>query len=145
MRLASLTRSDQERGGISLGPDLASEVRADLIRQLHERPDGQEMADLLIFLEEWEWARQTVVLNAAVDAPAVLVVGFRLRWVRGWAHTVFRAESLLNTPLFVGFPGFVSKLWLAHDENGVDRGVYQWTIGNVPTVTFEPFGGCWRW
>ena len=34
-----------------------SEVRADVIRQLHERPDGQEMADLLIFLEEWEWAR----------------------------------------------------------------------------------------
>jgi hypothetical protein len=29
-----------------------SEVRADVIRQLHERPDGQEMADLLIFLEE---------------------------------------------------------------------------------------------
>ena len=35
-----------------------SEVRADIIRQLHERPDWQEMADLLIFLEEWEWARQ---------------------------------------------------------------------------------------
>ena len=32
----------------------------------------------------------------------------------------------LNTPLFVGFPGFVSKLWLAHDENGVYRGFYQW-------------------
>ena len=39
---------------------------------------------------------------------------------------MFRAESLLNTPLFVGFPGFVSKLWLAHDESGRYRGVYQW-------------------
>jgi hypothetical protein len=38
-----------------------SEVRADFIRQLHERPDGQEMADLLIFLEEWEWARQRMI------------------------------------------------------------------------------------
>jgi hypothetical protein len=28
--------------------------------------------------------------------------------------------------LFVGFPGFVSKLWLAHDENGIYRGFYQW-------------------
>ena len=28
--------------------------------------------------------------------------------------------------MFVGFPGFVSKLWLAHDENGVYRGFYQW-------------------
>ena len=34
-----------------------SEVRR-VIRQLHERPDGQEMADLLIFLEEWKWARE---------------------------------------------------------------------------------------
>ena len=39
---------------------------------------------------------------------------------------MFRAESLLNTPLFVGFPGFVSKLWLSHDENGVYRGFYEW-------------------
>jgi len=38
-----------------------SEVRADVIRQLHERHDGQEMADLLIFLEEWEWARQGMI------------------------------------------------------------------------------------
>ena len=38
-----------------------SEVRADFIRQLHERPDGQEMADLLIFLEQWEWARQRMI------------------------------------------------------------------------------------
>ena len=70
--------------------------------------------------------RETVVAQAAVDAPVVLVVAFRLRWVRGWGHALFRAESLLNTPLFVGFPGFVSKLWLAHDENGVYRGFYQW-------------------
>jgi hypothetical protein len=39
---------------------------------------------------------------------------------------VFRAMSLLNTPLFVGFPGFVSKLWLVNDEHGVYRGLYQW-------------------
>jgi hypothetical protein len=38
-----------------------SEVRADVIRQLYERPDGQEMADLMIFLEEWEWARQGMI------------------------------------------------------------------------------------
>jgi hypothetical protein len=25
------------------------------------RPEGQEMADLLIFLEEWEWARQDMI------------------------------------------------------------------------------------
>ena len=39
---------------------------------------------------------------------------------------LFRWESLLNTPLFVGFPGFVSKLWLANDDRGRYRGLYQW-------------------
>ncbi len=70
--------------------------------------------------------RETVLEDASSDQPVVLVVAFRLRGVRGWAHAAFRAESLLNTPLFVGFPGFVSKLWLAHDEDGRYRGVYQW-------------------
>jgi len=70
--------------------------------------------------------RETVVDVAAVQDPCVLVVVFRLRLVRGVLHTLFRLESLLNTPLFVGFPGFVSKLWVAHDGNSVYRGVYQW-------------------
>ena len=57
----------------------------------------------------------------------VLVVAFRLRGVRDprW-HAAFRRESWLNTILFVGFPGFVSKLWCAHDERHRYRGVYQW-------------------
>ena len=70
--------------------------------------------------------RETVVRDAPTDEPVLLVVGFRLRWVRGRGHALFRAESLLNTPLFVGFPGLVSKLWVADDESGRYRGVYQW-------------------
>jgi hypothetical protein len=70
--------------------------------------------------------RETVVDHDIVNEPCVLVVTFRLRFVRGLMHRLFRWESLLNTPLFVGFPGFVSKLWLAHDQHGRYRGVYQW-------------------
>ena len=70
--------------------------------------------------------RETVAGHGATADPCVLVVEFRLRAVRGWAHAAFRWESLLNTPLFVGFPGFVSKLWLANDERGRYRGVYEW-------------------
>jgi hypothetical protein len=70
--------------------------------------------------------RETVVDRPAPQEPCALVVEFRLRGVRGWGHALFRWESLLNTPLFVGFPGFVSKLWLAHDEHGFYRGLYQW-------------------
>ena len=70
--------------------------------------------------------RETCVDRGPTQDPCMLMVEFRLRFVRGWGHTLFRWESLLNTPLFVGFPGLVSKLWLAHDQHGVYRGVYEW-------------------
>ena len=69
--------------------------------------------------------RETTVDREPRD-PCVLVVAFRLRGVHGRGHWWFRTESWLNTPLFVGFPGFVSKLWLAHDEHETYRGVYEW-------------------
>jgi len=70
--------------------------------------------------------RETVAERGTTQNPCVLVVEFRLRAVRGWGHAAFRRESLLNTPLFAGFPGFVSKLWLAHDDRGRYRGLYEW-------------------
>lgn len=70
--------------------------------------------------------RETVVDRPPPRDPCVLVVAFRLRAVHGSGHALFRAESLLNTPLFVGFPGYVSKLWLTHDEHEVYRGLYEW-------------------
>ena len=70
--------------------------------------------------------RETVVMDSDHSDPAVLVVEFRLHLVRGWMHNIFRWESLGNTPLFVGFPGFVSKLWLAHDQHDRYRGIYDW-------------------
>lgn len=70
--------------------------------------------------------RETVVDRGPTADSCVLVVEFRLRAVRGRGHAVFRRESLLNTPLFAGFPGFVSKLWLADDEHGRYRGLYEW-------------------
>ncbi len=70
--------------------------------------------------------RETVVARGTLPDPCTLVVEFRLRAVRGRGHAVFRTESVLNTPLFAGFPGFASKLWLASDERGRYRGVYEW-------------------
>lgn len=69
--------------------------------------------------------RETAV-ERQVTEPCVLVVAFTLRWVRGRTHRLFEVESILNTPLFVGFPGFVSKLWCAHDTFGAYRGLYEW-------------------
>ncbi len=70
--------------------------------------------------------RETILDRGSTLDPCVLVVEFRLRAVRGRGHAVFRRESLLNTPLFAGFPGLVSKLWLADDERGRYRGLYEW-------------------
>jgi hypothetical protein len=70
--------------------------------------------------------RETIVDRGETRDPCVLLVEFRLRAVHGWGHAAFRWESLLNTPLFVGFPGFVSKLWLTDDERGCYRGLYGW-------------------
>jgi hypothetical protein len=70
--------------------------------------------------------RETAVDGEQVREPCLLVVGFRLRFVSGVGHLLFRWESILNTPLFVGFPGLVSKLWLAADGRGTYRGIYDW-------------------
>jgi hypothetical protein len=71
--------------------------------------------------------RETVADGYPVKDPVVLIVEFRLKvlWGAG-GHAYFRAVSLLNTPLFAGFGGFRSKLWLAADEGGHYRGIYQW-------------------
>lgn len=72
--------------------------------------------------------RETVAdVTPTTHTPTTLVVSFRLRWVRSdRLHQLFRLESELNTILFAGFPGFVSKLWFANDERGVYRGMYDW-------------------
>jgi hypothetical protein len=70
--------------------------------------------------------RETRVDRPAPTDPCVLVLGFRLRMVRGRAHSAVERESLAHTPLFAGFAGLVSKLWLTHDEEGRYRGLYEW-------------------
>jgi hypothetical protein len=85
--------------------------------------------------------RETVADRGATLDPCVLVVAFRLRAVRGWGHAAFRWESLLNTPLFAGFPGFVSKLWLADDERGRYRGLYEW---DDPLLAQDYARALWR-
>jgi hypothetical protein len=85
--------------------------------------------------------RETAVDRGPTLDPCVLIVEFRLRAVRGGGHAAFRLESMLNTPLFAGFPGFVSKLWLADDEQGRYRGVYEW---DGPQLAEDYARALWR-
>jgi hypothetical protein len=71
--------------------------------------------------------RETTVDDVTADEPCILVVKFRLHLLRGRWHKLFLSECIMNTPLFVGFPGFMSKLWLERDERDVYRGLYEWT------------------
>ena len=70
--------------------------------------------------------RETRVDRTPPTDPCLLLVTFRLRRVHGAAHAAFERESVLNTLLFAGFPGLVSKLWLGHDERERYRGLYEW-------------------
>jgi hypothetical protein len=72
--------------------------------------------------------RETVRTGAVTRDPAFLAVAFRLRLVgrSRLLHALFRAESVANTLLFAGFPGFRSKLWLTDQDSGWYRGLYEW-------------------
>lgn len=70
--------------------------------------------------------RETRVDRPPPADPCVLLVGFRLRWVHGRGHAAFERESEAHTVLFAGFPGLVSKLWLARDQRALYRGLYEW-------------------
>jgi hypothetical protein len=72
--------------------------------------------------------RETAIRDPNPRDPAVLVVQFRLRAFghRRWLHALFRRECILHTPLFAGFPGFQSKLWISDTTTGVYRGLYEW-------------------
>jgi len=96
-------------------------------RRVHQ--PGRRLGQELAFADGTTTAvyRETVVARPPPEEPCLLVVSFRLRGVKGERlHALFRAESLLNTMLFVGFFGFVSKLWCRHDQRGLYRGVYEW-------------------
>jgi hypothetical protein len=70
--------------------------------------------------------RETTVDQAEPHDPCLLVVRFRLRFLRGRWHRLFLWECILNTPMFVGFSGFVSKMWLDRDAHDDYRGIYEW-------------------
>lgn len=73
--------------------------------------------------------RETRVANGSRRQPVVLVVEFRLRFIGPSGrvlHAAFRRLCVINTPLFAGFHGFSTKLWMVDPETSGYRGLYQW-------------------
>jgi hypothetical protein len=77
--------------------------------------------------------RETCTGGVAEDAVVLLAIRFRLAFLDDVSllHAAFNRECLLHTPLFAGFPGFRSKLWLEDTQTRVYRGIYEWE-GAVP-------------
>jgi hypothetical protein len=84
--------------------------------------------------------RETCRRDATTDAPVVLVA-FRLRFVRAWRHALFRAESLLNTPLFVGFLGSSPSSGSLTTATTSTAASPKGATAVWPTSTFERCGG----
>jgi hypothetical protein len=72
--------------------------------------------------------RETRTVDVTTVNPTLLVIAFRLTFLGDLhpLHAGFRHECVLHTPLFAGFRGFRSKLWLDDEHTQVYRGVYQW-------------------
>ena len=72
--------------------------------------------------------RETCAVGATTSEPVLLVIRFRLGFLDdlGLLHAGFRRECLIHTPLFAGFRGFRSKLWMEDEDTRIYRGVYQW-------------------
>src|SRR6185295_15126425 len=85
--------------------------------------------------------RETVADRGATLDPCVLVVGFRLRAVRGLGHAAFRRESLLNTPLFAGFPGSCPSCGWHTTTWAATGACTNGTTCSWPRTTPEPCGG----
>lgn len=98
-------------------------------RQLHLRssrvgstirvPDGREF---IVFRESWrdEEVKATTV---------ILLVWFRLRGIPAGARIrrwLFERESILNTALYAGMPGFRVKLWMVDERTSGYAGLYEW-------------------
>ena len=79
-------------------------------------PDGE---DYVIFRE--------VYLDPTPSQPkqpgAIFIPHFHVARMSPKANQIF---SLLPIPLFVGLPGFRTKLWLLNKQNGDFAGLYQW-------------------
>lgn len=58
----------------------------------------------------------------------VLVVGFRLRLIGGFApaHRLFQRVCIATTPFWSGLRGFRVKLWMVDPETSDYAGVYDW-------------------
>jgi hypothetical protein len=72
--------------------------------------------------------RETVSDDGTAGGRVVLVIGFRLRFLRSWRlpHWLFQCVCILTTPFWSGFRGFRVKLWMVDPRTKNYLGIYDW-------------------
>jgi len=65
----------------------------------------------------------------SLEPDVTLLVRFQLKGTsptRPWRSWLFERESILNTLLYAGYPGFGRKLWLVDRTTAAYAGLYTW-------------------
>lgn len=72
--------------------------------------------------------RETVSDERYGGREITLAVGFRLSFIgqNSFFHRLFQTLSMLNTPVWVGFLGFKTKLWLVDQKTKDYLGIYRY-------------------
>jgi hypothetical protein len=68
--------------------------------------------------------------DGTVPGTVTLFVWFHLRGIAAgarWRRAAFERLSILNTPLFAGFAGYLVKLWMVDPASADYAGLYSWT------------------
>ena len=72
--------------------------------------------------------RETVSRDGNADICSVLIVGFRLRSIGSnpLLHWIFQRICIISTPIWSGFAGFRTKLWMVDARTKNYLGIYEW-------------------
>ena len=72
--------------------------------------------------------RETESRDGTTDPSTVLVVGFRLRFLgsNSLLHWLFQRICIISTPIWSGFRGFRTKLWMVDYGSKNYLGIYEW-------------------
>jgi hypothetical protein len=98
-------------------------------RELHVDPHRPGWVATLPDGRAFHVYRSTWSSEPAAGELVVLSVWFRLRAVPAhawWRRWLFERESLLNTLLFAGFPGYRTKWWMVDLDTNEFAGRYTW-------------------
>lgn len=72
--------------------------------------------------------RETESRDGSIDTFSVLIVGFRLRFLGSnpMLHWLFQRICIISTPIWSGFHGFRTKLWMVDRLTKNYLGIYEW-------------------